>query len=168
MEENRDLTEKEVKNQILGTFAMVAESIGYSPLHGKIIGVLLVKDRPMSLSEIARETGYSSSMISLSLDFLEVLEVVKKIKKSGDRKLYVELSGDLLSILKKAIVIRVKKSINESLQDFNESRDQFEKLEEEERERVEKTINTLESELERLSSYVNLLSQIELPTSPQE
>jgi DNA-binding transcriptional regulator GbsR (MarR family) len=157
------LTEKQLEKQILENFATVAETIGYSPLHGKIIGVLLLKDKPISLNELAKETGYSASMISLSLDFLEIMEVIKKVKKTGDRKLYVRLNGDLLSILKKAIVTRVKKTISESLTDFEEDRNHLQDLKPEERKRIKKTLDTLETEIKRLDYYVNMLAGIDLP-----
>jgi DNA-binding transcriptional regulator GbsR (MarR family) len=157
------LTEGQLEKKILENFAEVAKTIGYSPLHGKIIGVLLIEDKPVSLNKLAKDTGYSTSMISLSLDFLEVMEVIKKVKKTGDRKLYVQLNGDLLNILKKAIVMRVKKGLSESLSDFQESRKHLVGLDKEEKKRVEKTINALEKELKRLDYYVNMLAQIKLP-----
>jgi HTH-type transcriptional regulator, osmoprotectant uptake regulator len=156
-------TEKKLEAQILENFASVAQTIGYSPLHGKIIGVLLIEGKPVSLNELAKETGYSSSMISLSLDFLEVMEVIKKVKKSGDRKLYVKLNGDLLNILKKAIVTRVKKTISESLIEFEENRKNIDKLPAAERKRVRSTLDKLEKEIQRLDYYVQMLSSIELP-----
>jgi DNA-binding transcriptional regulator GbsR (MarR family) len=157
------IAEKQLEKQILENFASVAETIGYSPLHGKIIGVLLIEDKPVSLNELARETGYSTSMISLSLDFLEVMEVVKKVKKTGDRKLYVKLNGDLLNILKKAIVTRVKKSIATSLSEFEENRTHLSELDSREREKVKGTLDKLETEIKRLEYYVQMLSAIELP-----
>lgn len=157
------LTETQLERKILESFGTVAETIGYSPLHGKIIGVLLLKGRPVSLNELVEETGYSASMISLSLDFLELMEVIKKVKKSGDRKLYVQLNGDLLSILKKAIVTRVKKVLSSSLNDFEESKKHLSGLGGEERKRLEKAIGTLEKEIKKLDYYVSLLAEIELP-----
>lgn len=157
------LTERELEKKILENFADVANAIGYSPLHGKIIGVLTVKSRPVSLQELAKKTGYSTSMISLSLDFLEILEVIKKIKKTGDRKLYVQLHGDLLGILKKAVLIRVKKSLSNSLIEFEENKKHIAGLNKEEKARVTRTLNILEDELKRLQGYLDLLSEIELP-----
>ncbi len=157
------LTEKQLENKIMGNFAAVAETIGYSPLHGKIIGVLLIKEKPASLQELAKETGYSSSMISLSLDFLEIMEVIKKVKKPGDRKLYVTLNGELLDILKKAVVTRVKKTLSESLKEFDETRSHLRELDDDERKRVKHTLEVLEKEIKRLDYYVNMLEGIKLP-----
>lgn len=154
---------QDIEKRIFATFAEVASSIGYSPLHGQIIGVLLVKDRPLSLQEVAKETGYSASMISLSIDLLEVLGIVKKIKKIGDRKLYLELSGDLLEALKNAILVKLQKSISGSLAEFEDGKKKLGELPGEESKRVLKTIDTLEKEIKRLKGYVDLLSKTRLP-----
>jgi DNA-binding transcriptional regulator GbsR (MarR family) len=148
----------EVEQGILSSFGQVAESIGYSQVHGKIIGVLLVNGGEMSLQDIAKRTGYSVPMISLSLDLLDVLQVVKKIKKSGDRNIYASLSGDLLECLKKAFVIRLEKSIGESLHGF-ESIKRNSKVNKDEK----KALEILEREIKRLERYVGLLSKIRLP-----
>ena len=154
---------KAIETKILDRFSAVASSIGYSPLHGKIIAILLVRQKPMSLNEIAKETGYSPGMISLSFDLLEVLGVIRKVKKSGDRKLYVELSGDLLEALKNAILVKLSKSISLSLSEFSEGRQSLEKIHGQESKRVLKTISTLEKEIQRLKTYVDLLSKTRLP-----
>lgn len=158
-------TPKDIEEKIYSTFSDVASSIGYSPLHGKIIGVLLVKGKSISLQDLAKETGYSLSMISLSLDFLEILGVIKKVKKTGDRKLYLSLHGDLLEALKTAIVLRTSKSIKTSLADFELAKNDLEKISENSREKESaiKTIDVLENEIKRLKKYMDILSEIRLP-----
>lgn len=154
---------KAIKEKIFSTFADLANSLGYSPIHGKIIGVLLVAGKPLSLQELAGETGYSPSMLSLSLDLLEVLGVIKKVKKTADRKLYIELSGDLVASLKTAMVVRIKKSIEDSLTEFSESRKHLKKLRGPERARLDKTLSVLEKQTKRLQRYIDLLSRIKPP-----
>jgi DNA-binding transcriptional regulator GbsR (MarR family) len=154
---------KVLEEKIYSTFSDVASSIGYSPLHGRIIGVLLVEGGEMSLQELARKTGYSASMISLSLDLLELLGVIKKLKKTGDRNLYITLQGDLLECLKNAIILRVSKSIDSTLSDFGKSRTDLKRLGSDERRKMLKTLNVLEGEIKRLERYVKLLSGIRLP-----
>lgn len=154
---------KELEERIFSIFSELASTLGYSPIHGKIIGSLLVAGEPVPLQELARKTGYSTGMISLSLDLLEVLGVVKKIKKAGDRKLYVRLDGNLLEILKQAVVVKVKHGIDDSLKDLAENKEQVSKLKPGERESLLKTIRILEKEIKRLEHYVSLLSGIKLP-----
>lgn len=155
--------EKEIENKIFSTFSEIASSIGYSPLHGKIIGVLLVEDKPVSLQVLAEKTGYSTGMVSLSLDLLEILGVIKKVKKTADRKLYIKLDGDLLECLKKAFLIKLEKSIQDSLTEFGKNKEELKNLKEEDKEKALKTINILEKEIKRLEKYINLLSKIRLP-----
>ncbi len=150
--------EKTLEGRVLGIFSDVASSIGYSSLHGKIIGVLIVRKKPMSLQQLARETGYSVSMVSLSLDLLDVLGVIRKVKKTADRNLYIELSGDLLECLKKVFVMRLEKSISGSLEEFRNIRKDAEGDDE-----ALATLKTLEKEVKRLETYINLLSKIKLP-----
>lgn len=152
-----------VEAKIYDTFAEIASSIGYSPLHGKIIGALLIEGSALSLQQLAKKIGYSPSMVSISLDLLEVLGIIKKIKKSADRKLYVELSGDLLECLKKAVVIRIEKSISQSLKEFEEAKKELAQESPEERKRLLSSINSLESEIKRLGRYIELLNKIRLP-----
>ena len=154
---------KTIKDKIYSTFSSIASSIGYSPVHGKIIAVLLVNGGEASLQDLAKETRYSPSMVSLSLDLLEVLGIVRKRRKTGDRNLYIVLQSDLLECLKNAVVIKVKKSIKESLAEFEENKKEILKLSGTERERLSKTIEILEKEIRRLEKYIDILSNIKLP-----
>ena len=71
---------KEIKKSIYSAFSEIASSIGYSDTHGRIIAALLVSNKKLSLQDLAKETGFSISTISLSLDFLEFLGMIKKVK----------------------------------------------------------------------------------------
>jgi len=152
-----------IEKEIYSTFANVASSIGYSELHGRIIAILLVEQRPLSLQEIAKKTGYSLSSISLSLDLLEILGMIKKIKKPADKKLYVKLEGDILSGLKKAFILRVQKNVVETLQKFEEYKSELRKSKDKDARKTLKILKTLENEVKRLERYINILEKIQLP-----
>ncbi len=154
---------REIERKIYGTFSELAKSMGFSPIHGNIIGSLIIGGGSLPLQGIAKRTGYSVSMISLSMDLLEILGIVKKVKKPRDRKLYIQLNGNLLESLKKIFLMRVKKGIADSLREFEESKQKLKKLEGERKNEVLKAIETLEREIRRLDKYISLLSGIELP-----
>jgi DNA-binding transcriptional regulator GbsR (MarR family) len=149
-----------IEASILSTFADVARSLGYSSVHGKIIGVLLIKRKPLSLEELAKETGYSTGMVSLSLDLLEVLGVVRKFKKSGDRRVHIELRGDLLECLKRAIIIKARKSVGNSLEQFEGYRKRLSSMDSGEAKSVLKAVDLLEKEMKRLERYIGLLEKV--------
>ncbi len=154
---------KNTEDGVYSIFSELAGMLGYSPIHGKIIGALLAEKEPVSLQELAKRTNYSMGMISLSLDLLEVLGVIKKTKKPGDRKLYLRLEGDLLTILKKAVTMRVRKGVESSLADLKAKRKDVKKLHGKDREYLLRTLDILERDIKRLEKYVNLLSGISLP-----
>lgn len=156
-------TGKEIESKVLNTFAGVASTIGYSPIHGKIIGALLMNGEPTPLQDIARSAGYSISMVSISIDFLELTGVIKRVKKTGDRKLYIELQGNLLEALKTLILSKVQKGIKGSMNDFEEEKKKIAKIKDpKEKERITKAVTALEKEIKRLDKYVNLLSGMKL------
>ena len=154
---------REIEKKIFSTFSELARSMGFSPIHGNMIGSLIVGGGSLSLQDMAKKTGYSISMISLSMDLLEILGIVKRVKKPRDRKLYIELSGDLLESLKKIFLIRVKKGISDSLLGFEQGKDRLRGLQGKNKKEVLKAIDTLEMEIKRLDKYMGLLSEINLP-----
>jgi len=151
---------KEIKKDIYSTFAETASEIGYSEIHGRIMAALLVANKKLSLQELAKETGYSISTLSLSLDLLEFLGMIKKIKKVRDRKLYIELHGDLLEGVKKAFLIKVQKSVEGTLNRFENYEKQLKKSKDPEKKKVMKLLNILEKEVKKLDKYINLLSKL--------
>ena len=142
-------TEKE----IYSLFSNVASSLGYSEVHGRIIAALLVVRKPLSLDVLRRKIDYSASSVSLSLDFLEVVGVIRKIKKPTDKKLYIELQGDLLDCLRKAILFKAQKNIDITLEEFKKCNSV----------ETKKAVKILENEILRLQRYINLLSKVKLP-----
>ncbi|MCK4634533.1 MAG: hypothetical protein KAT37_01540 [Candidatus Aenigmarchaeota archaeon] len=144
----------DTEKEIYSLFSNVASSLGYSEVHGRIIAALLVSRRLVSLDELRKRIGYSASSVSLSLDFLEMLGVIRRVKKPTDKKLYIELQGDLLDCLKKAVLFKAQKSVESTLQEFAKYKKNGE---------AKDAIRILEKEIKRLERYINLLSKVKLP-----
>ena len=153
---------KDIEKDIYSTFADIATTIGYSEIHGRVIAALLVSNKKLSLNELAKKTGYSLSTISLSLDLLEFLGMIKKIKKVGDRKLYVELQGSLTEGLKKAFTIRIQKSIKETLTKFEQHKKNLEKNGNKESKNILNILNILEKEVQSVDNYISMLLELQL------
>lgn len=154
---------KDIKEDIHSAFAATASSMGYDEVHGRIIAALTVNEGPLSLQELADETGYSSSSVSLSLELLEVFGIIKRVKKQGDRKLYVRLDGDLLEGLKHAVLIRIQKNIAETLSNFEEYKERLENMNSKEADKVLEGLSNLKKQIERLEKYVDRLAEVEIP-----
>jgi DNA-binding transcriptional regulator GbsR (MarR family) len=153
---------KDIEKDIYSTFADIATAIGYSEIHGRVIAALLVSNKKLSLNELAKKTGYSLSTVSLSLDLLEFLGMIKKMKKAGDRKLYVELQGSLIEGLKKAFSIRIQKSINDTLNKFEQHKTYLKKNESKDSKNILNILDILEEEVRSVDNYINMLLELQL------
>lgn len=142
---------KDVEEKIFATFSSIASSLGYSEVHGRIIAALLVNDNPVSLQELAKKTGYSSAAISLSLDLLELVGMIRKLKNVGDRKLYVRLDGDLLEGLRSALLLKLQKDIAATKLELGKYENQM------------PAVQKLSHEIERLQGYVDELAKVKIP-----
>ena len=153
---------EDVEKDIYSSFATLASTIGYSEIHGRIIAALMVSEKKLSLQDLAKKTGYSISTLSLSLDLLEFFGMIKKMKNAGDRKLYIELHGDLLEGLKKAFIIRIQKSVTDSLNRFENYKENLKDSKDKDSKRVMEVLNILEKEIKRLDKYINILGKLKL------
>ncbi len=143
----------EAEEKIHSTFASVAASLGYSEVHGRIISALLVADRPLSMDELIKQTKYSPASISLSLDLLEIMGIVKKMKDRGDRKLYARLDGDLIEGLRNAMMMKLQKEISSTLAELESLKNS----------RTKKAVAAVEREVKRLQEYIRRLSEVSVP-----
>ncbi|HIG96896.1 MAG TPA: hypothetical protein HA230_00945 [Candidatus Aenigmarchaeota archaeon] len=143
------------EEKIHSTFASVATSLGYSEVHGRIISALLVAGQPLSLEELTQQTKYSPASISLSLDLLEIIGIVKKMKDRGDRKLYAKLDGDLIEGLRSAMMLKLQKEITNTLDELNAIRNSDIK--------TKKAVAAVEKEVRRLQEYIKRLSEVPVP-----
>lgn len=159
---------QEVKGKIYTAFSNTASAIGYDEIHGRILAALMLNGGSLTLQELADEAGYSSSSISLSLDLLEVLGMIKKVKREGDRKLYVEIDGSLLGGLKKAILIRIQKNIGETLESFESYEKRLEEMDSKKAEKIVKNLENLKENIEKLEDYVEKLAEVEIPEEKRE
>ncbi|MBI2579971.1 MAG: hypothetical protein HYW27_03650 [Candidatus Aenigmarchaeota archaeon] len=152
-----ETTEMDLRKSIYSTFSAVASALGYSEVHGMIISALLVENKSLSLEELAQKTGYSLSSISISLDLLELVGIVRKIKNSGDRKIYVRLEGDLLESLKTAFMLKLKKEMLKTRMEMKKHRIVSKEK------GTNQMIATMEKELKRLDTYIDRLAQVQIP-----
>jgi len=74
-----------------------AESDGFSPIAGRLFGVLLLSAEPLSLDELAETLGVSKA--SVSTDARRLLErgIVERVSRPGDRRDYYELAPDFFA-----------------------------------------------------------------------
>ena len=88
---------------LLSNFEVLFKARGLSAVHGRLFGALILSDTALSQEQLAKQTSYSIPAVSLSLDELTRLRLIKKTRKRGDRKNYYTTDADLVQIFRKFI-----------------------------------------------------------------
>lgn len=134
--------------KIYEIFNNLVSTLGYSRVHASVLSTLFIH-KELSLKDISKRTKYSLSSISLSLDLLELIGLIKKYRKDKTKEIYVRLEGDLLLVLKELVLMKINKGINIAL----------ESLEKEKKEKAKK----IKKEVLRFKKYIDALNKVEIP-----
>ena len=153
----------EIEREIIDTFAEVSKSLGYSEVHGKILAALLLNKKELCLLDLSKKTRYSPGMISLSLDLLEVIGLIKKVKKPNDRRLYIVFEGDLLEAMKTAIMLKLKKGLTDVEGKFESYERSLEKAKGEDGKKLLDNLRSLKKEAKRIENYITVLGRVDIP-----
>ncbi len=80
------LSIQDIRRNIVNACIQLARIKGYSDSAGFLMGLAVLSKEPVSLDELAQETGYSKSTVSSNMNRLENLGQVKRIVIPGDRR----------------------------------------------------------------------------------
>ncbi len=81
-------------------FFQISTGMGHEGVISKIIGIMFLEPKEISLEELAKKTGYSLSAVSTAMKLFENWNTVKRIKKPGSRKKYFYMEKDLKKLVK--------------------------------------------------------------------
>lgn len=85
----------EKQKELIERIGVFHEHKGLQPLHGRIIGLMLVHEKAeVTFEEIVDLLGVSKSAVSNALNFLQAKERVTYHTKPGDRKRYFTLQSN--------------------------------------------------------------------------
>ncbi len=138
--------------ELLDQLEMIFRARGLTSAHGRIFGALLLAKNPLTQKEIAKLTNYSIPAVSLGLDDLLKLGLVKSKKLTGKREKVYLITGDLVRMFKNFLRNLKEKNVAPLLETI----------------KVMKTINRtsgilkLEKEIERLNNYLDALLKVQI------
>lgn len=76
----------------------IGNSMGLDELGSEIIGLLYIEPEPVSMEDIAKKTGYSTTSIYNKLELLSRFHCVNKIKKPGSKKVFFCIEKDIFAM----------------------------------------------------------------------
>jgi len=116
-----DALNRDIQRHIINACIQWARIKGYSDSTGVLRGLVVLANEPMSLDDLASETGYSKSTVSVNMKQLENLGVVKRIVIPGDKR---HRYAPIIDI--DIIRTNMLNAINMELQIFSEALDKIE------------------------------------------
>ena len=83
---DRDASNQDIRRHIVNACIHWARIKGYSDSAGFLRGLAISAKDPVSLDELVQDTGYSKSTVSLNMNQLENLGLVKRVVIPGDKR----------------------------------------------------------------------------------
>jgi DNA-binding transcriptional regulator GbsR (MarR family) len=99
------------KRHIIDACVQCAKIKGYSDACGVLRGSLFLADQPISLDDLVEMTGYSKSTISVNMNFLENLGLVRRVVVPGDKRSRYATISDPNS-MKAMLLSNIKKEVH--------------------------------------------------------
>jgi DNA-binding transcriptional regulator GbsR (MarR family) len=75
-------------SQFVEDMGMVMERYGLPRIGGRIMGLFMIDEEPLSLDDIARLLGVSRASVSTNLRMSEIIGMAKRVSRPGDRRDY--------------------------------------------------------------------------------
>lgn len=80
-------------SRFIETMGLISQENGGSRISGRMIGLLVIEDRELSLSQISEKLGISRASVSTNARLLIRRGVIRRTAHAGDRQDYYELSS---------------------------------------------------------------------------
>ncbi len=124
------------KEEFIELITEINRSKGLDELTSKIIGILFIEPKEVSLDELATRTGYSLSAISTAMKMLVGPGVVKRTGKPKSKRVYFFMEKDMTAIFRQAMekmnqnVLKIKSRVPAIIEKYKqlESGDSREEL----------------------------------------
>lgn len=119
---------KNPKEEFIKLMYDINKSKGLDELTSKIISILYVESKEISLEELAKRTGYSLSAVSTSMKMFNKSKLIKKLKKPKSKRVYFYMEKDivpyLIDTIKKTIenIEIAKKKMPEIINEYKKSK----------------------------------------------
>jgi len=84
------------KEEFIKLMYDINKSKGMDELKSKIISILYVEPKEISLEELAKRTGYSLSAVSTSMKMFSNSKLIKKLKKPKSKRIYFYMEKDII------------------------------------------------------------------------
>lgn len=101
----------DARRRLIDIGGSVAQDFGLGRIVGQILAYLYLNDGACSLDEIGEELGLSKAAVSIAARQLEVLGLVSRVRKPGDRRIYCRTADNIAVALRKGLLALVRQKL---------------------------------------------------------
>lgn len=89
------MTKESLKKDLIAAYSDAYQNLGYSSLMGKIVALLIISPKELSLDDIADELQMSKGPVSQIARRLKEHKLIEKVWVPGERKDYYKATSDI-------------------------------------------------------------------------
>ncbi len=87
------------RNEFIELMARNFKQNGFDDCTSKIVGIIYIEPKEISLETVSDKTGYSLSGVSTAMKLLVNMGIIKRIKKPKSRKVYFFMEKDMVACM---------------------------------------------------------------------
>ncbi len=155
---------KQAESQISDRIADNMKTFGVSSTVGRLLGIIYLNRTPMTLDQLAEETGMSKTRMSQVMRQMMSLNIAEKEFVKGSRKEYYKVENDYIQTFISLFTTNWKEVVSKNSQLARRLQDKILRLEEKHQDNfspeAEKKIADLKEELEQWISYYDWIRRL--------
>jgi len=148
------MLEEDVKREFVEKYIKLWKSFGFNETIGRIYGELFFAEKPLTMEEIAKRTGYSVSTVCNAMSIIEQLMDVKKFKKPGSKRVYFQCEHNLLISLDKIVKKAWRSEVKYMLSMLREAEEKLSNEKTEKAKMYKEYISTMRKDYEMIDSFL--------------
>ncbi|MFB6187035.1 MAG: GbsR/MarR family transcriptional regulator [Halobacteriaceae archaeon] len=149
----------EAQEEVIEAMERSAELYGLKRSYGRLYGILLFAENPLSLDGLVSRSGYAKSTVSDAMQQMETLYLVQRRSIPGEgKKAYYEAQTDFWHITQQVLQHQVQREIDIMTQALTSAENRLESKDNEQAISTLQTIQSLKSTYERFDRLVTLLT----------
>jgi len=155
---------EDARERVVDAFERSAEIYGLNRSYGRLYGVLFFAHEPLSLDELAEESGFAKSTVSTAMKELERFHMVHRRSVEGEgKRAFFEAERDFWHILKQFLDREVRREIDTMARALDDAEAALEAAaaagEDERAARDLERVRELQRVYERSEAFVNLVTR---------
>lgn len=151
------------RERVVDALARSADIYGMKQSYGRLYGTLYFADEPLSLDELAEQSGYAKSTVSTTMSTLRRFHMVRRLSRPGEgKRAFFEAERDLWTVVRELLAQEVSREVSVMLDALEDAEAILEDAEGERAARDLERVRKLKRVYEHADTLVSALGRVPL------